>query len=547
MMIRTMTALLAMASISACSEPQTAAPAQQAPVGTPEASNNTVLGRFSGTVDITRGTLTIEAPASLPTAGPHPEGTLTYGSGIAGEAFLHTDSTSVHYDNGSGSGPCGATVGTYRLCGNVRVSSTYGNALSNVVAVIDSVSTGVTVASAPLSYGTMSAGSVSSPAVSSYTNWVFYLPSSANFSFTGHIEAHYWTTTGSMTFAPQDFAATVMSSGKVLAASGNDSTAGNTVPLKANIYDPTAGTWSSTTTYYPHWYGTVTLMTSAGQSWSGRVLVAGGNDANYTYQQAEYFDPSSSTWTVAGPTTGAGSMLARSFHQAVWMPSVSKVLVMGGSDSNGSSTSAQLYDPSTNSWSSAASMSYGRGTFFTAAWLPTVSMVLVMGASNNQIAEVYDPSANTWTPTGNMTTTLKRANNAVTLSSGKVLLTGGLDGSNSSTANTEIFDPSSGYNSTTRTYGTWSAVASMNTAREFTAATLLSNGQVLVAGGYNRPSNQSLASAEIYNPTANTWTVTASMASKHQEYVLLTLPSGQALAIAGSNGSATISTCELFF
>jgi hypothetical protein len=50
----------------------------------------------------------------------------------------------------------------------------------------------------------------------------------------------------------------------------------------------------------------------------------------------------------------------------------------------------------------------------------------------------------------------------------------------------------------------------MNYAREKHTATLLTNGQVLVTGGYNGR-DQYLSSAELYDPVARFWTATDPM------------------------------------
>ena len=49
--------------------------------------------------------------------------------------------------------------------------------------------------------------------------------------------------------------------------------------------------------------------------------------------------------------------------------------------------------------------------------------------------------------------------------------------------------------------GTWSLTGSMNTGREDHTATLLQNGEVLVAGGISA-ADATLASAELYSPTS---------------------------------------------
>ena len=54
----------------------------------------------------------------------------------------------------------------------------------------------------------------------------------------------------------------------------------------------------------------------------------------------------------------------------------------------------------------------------------------------------------------------------------------------------------------------WSKTASMNHARRLHIATILTNGQVLVSGGF---ANYVLNSAELYDQLTGRWTITASM------------------------------------
>ena len=57
--------------------------------------------------------------------------------------------------------------------------------------------------------------------------------------------------------------------------------------------------------------------------------------------------------------------------------------------------------------------------------------------------------------------------------------------------------------------GAWSPAASLNIARDAQTATLLNSGKVLLAGGNQGGGvTGNLASAEVYDPSANTWTVT---------------------------------------
>src|SRR5437763_15830961 len=58
--------------------------------------------------------------------------------------------------------------------------------------------------------------------------------------------------------------------------------------------------------------------------------------------------------------------------------------------------------------------------------------------------------------------------------------------------------------------GTWKLTGSMQDGRSCHTATLLTNGKVLVAGGFANDGS-SLLSAELYNPSSKTWSSTGFM------------------------------------
>src|SRR5215831_17250045 len=106
-----------------------------------------------------------------------------------------------------------------------------------------------------------------------------------------------WTATGSMNFERAAFTATLLPNGKVLVAGGctqpfvlcHDGIA------SAELYDPSTGTWTPTGSMTtPRTSHTATLLPS------GKVLVAGGENDLVGFSTAELYDPNAGTWTPTG-------------------------------------------------------------------------------------------------------------------------------------------------------------------------------------------------------------------------------------------------------
>jgi Galactose oxidase, central domain len=91
-------------------------------------------------------------------------------------------------------------------------------------------------------------------------------------------------------------------------------------------------------------------------------------------------------------------------------------------------------------------------------------------------AQLFDPVSGLFSPTGSMATP-RSFHTATSLPDGRVLVTGGhqFNASNSAVETAEVYDPGT---------GSFMPVGSMSVAREGHTATLLSDGRVLVAGGY---------------------------------------------------------------
>lgn len=166
--------------------------------------------------------------------------------------------------------------------------------------------------------------------------------------------------------------------------------------------------------------------------------------------------------------------------------------------------------------------------------------VLAAGGSQSGIqtntAELYNPSTGTWSYTGVMNNAVSGAGFAVLSSSSSdttVLRAGGASpGGTLSTA--EIYTAST---------GSWLGTGSMSNGRSSFGTVKLTSGHVLVvAGVLGGPST----STEEYTPAAGTWATKASMNNSRSQFRLVLLNSGDVLAAGGQSGSGYLSTSETF-
>jgi hypothetical protein len=290
-----------------------------------------------------------------------------------------------------------------------------------------------------------------------------------------------WNSAGNMTVPRVGHTATLLPDGMVLVAGGENSA--GTALASADLYDPAANTWTPTGDMIDARAGhTATLLAS------GQVLVAGGGTVS-----GELYDPTTGTWSVTGAMA-----VARSGDTATLLDT-GEVLVAGGDTPDfGAPSTAELYDPATGTWSMTGSMTTYRA-FHTATLLRS-GRVLVAGGfisvDDNEdatsTAELYDPASGTWSTTANMLDS-RVGHTATLLPTGDVLVIGGANASDvCSLQSAEQYSPET---------GSWSRTDSIKVPRSNHTATLLLNGEVLVAAGLDNCFNGfSLASTEVYSP-----------------------------------------------
>lgn len=340
-----------------------------------------------------------------------------------------------------------------------------------------------------------------------------------------------WSGTGALTSARYYHTATLLKDGRVLVAGGF----GPTDTLSsAELYAPGSETWSSAGFFIgKRFLHTATRLND------GRVLVVGGaNGTGSSLASVQLFDPGLVTWSDAQSLA-----TSRDQHTATLMPN-GKVLVAGGQHNVAGSpsenlTSAEIYDPDTNTWASAGNLNQAR-LRHTATLMPDGKVLVAGGWGGSQLnsSELYDPGANSWGryPPYDLQEPRER-HTATLIDDGKVLAAGG-EGWNFvaiARKTVELYNPVS---------KTWALINPMANTRYEHTANLLGNGKVLVVGGYNRTNY--LKSAELYDPKLGTWSDEVAMVGTRSRHTATRLLNGKILVAGGMSGVTPLKTAELY-
>jgi len=304
--------------------------------------------------------------------------------------------------------------------------------------------------------------------------------------------AGVWKPTGSMNQARRGHQAVLLPDGRVLVAGG---IAEGNLLASAEIYDPGSAKWTTTgpmTT--PRLGNTLTVLAN------GNVLATGGTSADTASgagggqtirpdSTAEVFNVAAGKWT-----TTAGTMSTPRFEHTATLLDDGRVLIAGGqgppvSGATAALASTEVYDVAVDSFRKSNDLRDARFNH-TAVKLPDRSVLLVGGAGgpNGDIslstAEVFNPSDSSWTSAGTLSAS-RTGHTATVFSDGRVLVTGGESvtrGNRRSLSSAEIFSLDK---------REWRSAGTMNCPRSEASAALLEDGSVLVlAGDFAAPGQQ---------------------------------------------------------
>ena len=146
--------------------------------------------------------------------------------------------------------------------------------------------------------------------------------------------------------------------------------------------------------------------------------------------------------------------------------------------------------------------------------------------AGNEIAAMAPVSAHRFATNANMNTQmLRRFRNSVAhLLSGRVIA---------------LLMAMAGFSGFDQAKGEFTAVSPMISARGEFPATLLSDGRVLVTGGY---AGGGLATAEVFNPVSGIWNPVTNMETRRWRHTATVLTNGLILVVGGHDGNQTLTT-----
>ena len=358
--------------------------------------------------------------------------------------------------------------------------------------------TGVGAASVAGSFSFTYNGGAAVPVnVGTYPVVATFTSADPNYSGATNSSASINITGSCLVTARSNETATLLSDGRVL-VTGGAGTYGGSVLSSAELYSPVTGTFTATDSLHQGvFYHTATLLPS------GKVLVAGGQLSYMSADgtaQAEVYDPGTGFFT---PT--AGLTIPRQQHTATLLADGTVLIVGGYSQTAGDAvSSAEIYDPMQGTFTSTngppATARYGH----TATLLNDgTGRVLIVGgfSSGGELtsAELYDPSTGGFSPAGNLVAAAGFGSTATLLSNGQVLIAAGINGAGyaptPSTA-AELYDPSA---------GTFTQTGSLTQGRYYHTATLRADGKVLFVGGQiDGITGTPTPTAELFDPAGGT-------------------------------------------
>ena len=223
-----------------------------------------------------------------------------------------------------------------------------------------------------------------------------------------------------------------------------------------------------------------------------------------------------------------------------------KLYAMGGHGDDGYLSTADVYDPQSDSWQPLADMAKARGS--SAAAAAGGKVYAIGGEGRNDVGhcvvvtrvEAFDPLLGAWAevailPSTSMSDDVAcRCNHTVTAVDGKIYAIGGLKENGGHPVTVVVFDYQA---------GSWQQVASMPTDRYSHAAAAM-GGKIYVSGGIT--AGTSTSTLFVFDPQANTWSELTSMGTPRSEHASAAIRGKLYVFGGGKYGNDRLASVEAY-
>lgn len=221
------------------------------------------------------------------------------------------------------------------------------------------------------------------------------------------------------------------------------------------------------------------------------------------------YDPATITWEQK-----ADMPLSRDFHACAGLGG--DYYAVGGPSNPANGARCHKYTPSTNTWSEVAPMTTWRHAASMVAYDGCLYVFGGSGSAPLTSAEKYDPTSNTWTALLDMPGPYPNTHNGfvygnAAVSGYYIYLAGGtICGVCGNNGDPKVIR----YHPATNTYDT--SIAPMGVKRTSFALSASPDGRIWAYGGHQDGGGVGMNTIEVYDPNTNTWTdINATMSLPH--------------------------------
>ena len=369
-----------------------------------------------------------------------------------------------------------------------------------------------------------------------------------------------FTSTGSLAAARQLHTATRLHNGRVLVIGGTAQFQAMEALGSAELYDPATGQFQPAGSL-----NTARQRHSATLLESGDVLVAGGHNTVMTLT-AELFrvvlaeitvSPSHPTLTGGTTQTFTATITGLTDPRVTWTSTGGQITSAGVytapiTPGTYAITARSTAVPALTATITVTVLPPVEPSLYAAHVAPTITRLpdgraLVAGGVSqpfidfakpvSAVAELFDPARLQITRIGDLGKA-RALHTATLLGNGQVLVAGGEQDGVKSLDSLEMFDPSRSL---------FTPAGTMTSPRQGHSATLLPDGRVLIVGGYDGVHRRYLNNAEIYDPRTGRCTSAGQLNEPRQLHTAILLPDGRVLIAGGVAGpTGALASAEVY-